>query len=61
MRLQIADGWKITNDNKNIILQKGESLQLEFEITPPAFASSTTLQIFSSTEYAPEQVAEKLR
>ncbi|MBK7109201.1 MAG: PIG-L family deacetylase [Bacteroidetes bacterium] len=60
VRLQIADGWKITNDNKNIILQKGESLQLEFEITPPAFASSTTLQIFSSTEYAPEQVAEKI-
>ncbi|HET8963972.1 MAG TPA: hypothetical protein VFM99_08755, partial [Chitinophagales bacterium] len=60
VRLQIGDGWKITNENKNIELQKGESQQLEFEITPPAFASSTTLQIYCTTEYAPEQVAEKI-
>lgn len=60
IRLQTGEGWLVEPGSRNIELPKGESLRLEFEVTPPVDASSAVLQLFYTTEYASEQPAQKI-
>lgn len=61
LTLELPSGWTSPEIQKIITLKKGESMQAEFVITPPAAASSAMLKITYAVKNAAEkQVAKKI-